>query len=360
MLHHAHVKSADDTLRVLVVGDAYAPTTVFADAFAGLETTHQLDYLQLDGDGGFRPATSSERRISEYAGSPSQVSPRMAGVEVLVVHGAPVTREVLGASDALRLVCCARGGPRNVDLEAASELRIPVVTTPGKNAESVADQTVCFLVMLARGFQRAQRFVAGGGRLGGSTFEGIEFFGHDLGGHVLGLVGYGNVGRCVAQRAGPFGLDVIAFDPFLDVGPDEPVRQVSTFADLLAEADFVSLHARATAENDCLFDDRAFAAMKPGALFVNTARETLVDERALDDALACGRVAGAALDVVRPSSQAGPHPLLRHENVIITPHIGGATYETLQRGARMLADEVRRFSAGESLVNVINRSELPA
>src|SRR4051794_8144138 len=100
MLHHAHVRSPDDTLRVLVVGDAYAPTTVFADAFAGLETTHALDYLQLDGDDGFRPATSSERRISEYAGSPSQVSPRMEGVEVLVVHGAPVTREVLGASDA--------------------------------------------------------------------------------------------------------------------------------------------------------------------------------------------------------------------------------------------------------------------
>jgi D-3-phosphoglycerate dehydrogenase len=332
---------------------------VFADAFAGLAATHEFDYLQLDGSDGFRPTTISERRISEYAGSPSELSPRMGGVEVLVVHGAPVTREVLAASSVLRLVCCARGGPRNVDLEAASELGIPVVTTPGKNAASVADQTVCFLVMLARGFPRAQRFVAGGGRLG-STFEGIGFVGHDLGGHVLGLVGYGNVGRCVAQRVGAFGVDVVAFDPFVEIGAAEPVRQVATFAELLSEADFVSLHARATAANECLFDEAAFAAMKPGALFVNTARETLVDERALDQALASGRVAGAALDVVRPPSGAGPHPLLRHENVIITPHIGGATYETLQRGAGMLADEVRRFSAGEPLVNVINRSELAA
>jgi D-3-phosphoglycerate dehydrogenase len=122
----------------------------------------------------------------------------------------------------------------------------------------------------------------------------------------------------------------------------------------------VSLHARATPENECLLDEAAFAAMKPGAFFVNTARETLVDERALDDALASGRVAGAAVDVVRPRSGAGPHPLLRHDNVIITPHIGGATYETLQRGAAMVASEVRRFSAGESLVNVINRSALVA
>ena len=118
---------------------------------------------------------------------------------------------------------------------------------------------------------------------------------------MLGLVGYGNVGRCVAQRARPFGLEVLAFDPFVDIGPEEPVQQVATLAELLAEADFVSLHARATAENDGLFDAAAFAAMNPGALLVNTARETLVDERALDGALASGRVAGAALDVVRPA-----------------------------------------------------------
>lgn len=356
----ASVKSAGDSLRVLVVGDAFAPTTVFADAFSGLEATHEFDYLQIDADPDFRPTTLSEQRISEYAGRPSELSTRMAGVDVLVVHGAPVTREVLAASSDLGLVCCARGGPRNVDLGAASELGIPVVTTPGKNAEAVADQTVCFLVMLARGFPKALRFVAEGGQLGGSTFEGIEFFGHELGGHVLGLIGYGNVGRCVAQRARPFGLEVLAFDPFVDIGPEEPVQQVATFAELLAEADFVSLHARATAENDCLFDAAAFDAMNPGALLVNTARETLVDERALDGALASGRVAGAALDVVRPRAEAGPHPLLRHENVIITPHVGGATYETLQRGARMLADEMLRFSGGESLVNVINRAELAA
>jgi D-3-phosphoglycerate dehydrogenase / 2-oxoglutarate reductase len=100
--------------------------------------------------------------------------------------------------------------------------------------------------------------------------------------------------------------------------------------------------------------------MKPGAFFVNTARETLVDEHALDDALASGRVAGAALDVVRPRAGPGPHPLLRHENVVITPHIGGATSETVQRGARMLADEMLRFCRGDALVNLINRAQLVA
>jgi D-3-phosphoglycerate dehydrogenase len=96
--------------------------------------------------------------------------------------------------------------------------------------------------------------------------------------------------------------------------------------------------------------------MKPGAYLVNTARETLVDEDALDAALESGRLAGAALDVVRTSTEPGPHRLLRHENVVLTPHLGGATHETLLQGAEMLAEEILRYAAGEALVNVVNRS----
>src|SRR5262249_31478919 len=135
--------------------------------------------------------------------------------DILVVHGAAVTDAVLDASP-LRLVCCARGGPVNVDVEAATERRIPVVTTPGKNAESVADLTIAFLVMLARGVVRAAAFLAGGGSVGESAFEGAEWFGHDLGGHWLGLIGYGHVGRSVAGRAQAMGMKVASFDPNVD------------------------------------------------------------------------------------------------------------------------------------------------
>jgi D-3-phosphoglycerate dehydrogenase len=346
----------DRKLRVLVVGDSYIPTSVFADAFAALEADHELAYRQLDVTRGFDPSTASERLISEYAGTPAELLEWIADVDVLIVHGAPVTREVLSAGP-LRLVCCARGGPRNIDLEAATELGIPVVTTPGKNAEAVADQTICFLIMLARAFPKAQRFVSGGNRLGASAFEGRQFFGHELGGRVLGLVGYGNVGRGVARRAAGFGMEVVAFDPLIEID-DDSIGQLWTLKDLLSMADFVSLHARATSENENLFRQGSFASMKPGAYFVNTARETLVDENALDEALSSGHIGGAALDVVRPRRAGGPHPLLRHENVIITPHIGGATHETLRRGARMIADEVQRFTTGCDLVHVINRAEL--
>jgi D-3-phosphoglycerate dehydrogenase len=175
---------------------------------------------------------------------------------------------------------------------------------------------------------------------------------------VLGLVGYGQIGHRVAQRALPFGMRVIAYDPYTRVkGHAEPVASLE---ELLVRSDFVSLHARATKENESLFDADAFAAMKPGALLINTARETLVDEDALDEALASGRLGGAALDVVRTTDGPGRHRLLRHENVILTPHLGGATHETLQQGAEMIADEILRFAAGAPLVNVVNREAVAA
>jgi D-3-phosphoglycerate dehydrogenase len=148
-------------------------------------------------------------------------------------------------------------------------------------------------------------------------------------------------------------MEVLAYDPYAPPPVGEGVRTVELDA-LLAEADFVSLHARATPANENLFDTATFGWMKPGAYFVNTARETLVDESALDSALSDGQLGGAALDVVRPRRAGGRHPLLRHENVVITPHIGGATYETLRRGVAMLAEDLGRFDAGKPLERVAN------
>jgi D-3-phosphoglycerate dehydrogenase len=341
-------------VRVLAVGDSFMSAEVFRRGLAPLAHSDTLEYLQVDAS-----RTPADLPIREYEGDPRELAERMPGVEVLVVHGAPVTAEVLDAADALRLVCCARGGPVNVDVGAASERGVPVVATPGKNAESVADQTIAFMVMVARRFPYAQRFLLEGNAAGESNFEGAQFFGHDLGGHVLGLVGYGNVGRRVARRALAFGMDVLVFDPYLDA-QDDAVEQVDDLAVLLERSDFVSLHARATPENEGLIDARAFARMKPGSFFVNTARYTLVDEGALDEALASGRLAGAALDIVRPQREPGRHPLLRHENVVLTPHIGGATHETLLRGAAMVVQEIERLRAGEPLANVVNRQAVGA
>jgi len=336
-------------VRILVVGDSYVPVDVFREGLARLDGAHELHYVELDEE----RTSARTNTISEYVGSPEQLVEAIDGSEVLVVHAAPVTGDVL-AAPSLRLVCCARGGPLNVDVDAATERGLPVVTTPGKNAESVADLTLAFMVMVARRFSTAQRFLLDGNVPGLSVVEGAQFLGHDLVGHTLGLIGFGNVGRRVATRARAFGMDVIVYDPYQDV------EGVADLRELLRRADFVSLHARATPENENLMGPEEFAAMQPGSYFVNTARETLVDEAALEDALRSGRLAGAALDVVRPRAEGGRHPLLAYDNVLITPHVGGATHETLLRGATMVAEEIERFAAGEELVNVINGAAVGA
>ncbi len=341
-------------MKLLVVGDSYMPVEVFRRAFDRLDGDHRFEYLQLDMERTRVGGSDSERRIREYAGSPEQIIERLTDHDGLVVHGGAVTDEVLDATP-LRLVCCARGGPVNIDVEAATERRIPVVTTPGKNAEAVADLTIAFLVILAGGVVRAAGFLAGGGRVGESTFEGAEWFGHDLGGHLLGLVGYGQVGRRVALRALAMGMEVASFDPNVDddAMAADGVRPAG-FAELLEEARFVSLHARQPASDSDLFGEPEFARMPGGSFFVNTARETLVDEEALFAALSAGHLAGAALDVLRPRPPGEINPLLGLPNVVATPHIGGATFETLDRGATMVAEEIERFEAGGWLLNVIN------
>ena len=153
-------------------------------------------------------------------------------------------------------------------------------------------------------------------------------------------------------------MRVIAYDPYTEIDPADGVEQAVSLDRLLAEADFVSLHARVTKENLNMFDTVTFSRMRPGSYFVNTARETLVDEDALDAALESGRLAGAALDVVMPCPEGTPHRFLRHANVVMTPHIGGATHETLLQGGEMLAAELRRFVAGEPLWYLVNREAL--
>jgi D-3-phosphoglycerate dehydrogenase len=343
-------------VRILAVGDTYMRPRYFTQAFAELEGRHQVETIQIDAARAFTPSTPSERKLREYQGAPAELVERMPGVDVLVVHGAPVTDEVLDGSDTLRLVCCVRGGPVNVDVDAVTARGLPLVNTPGKNADAVADLALAFLVMLARGLPKAQRFLQEGNPVG-DNWTGAQFLGSDLRRHVLGIVGYGQVGRRVAHRARAFGMSVLAYDPFAEV---QDVERAPALDDLLAGSDFVSLHARATPENENLIGAGALARMKAGGFLINTARETLVDEDALDQALASGRLAGAALDTVRPAVQDGRHSLLRHDNVVITPHIGGATHETLLQGAEMIAAEITRFCAGEPIVNLVNRTAVAA
>ena len=341
-------------MRVLAVGDPFLPVSMFTRALRGLGDAVAVTELQIERADAPPPRTASERILREYAGDPADVAAAVAGHDVLVVHGAPVSAEVLAAA-ALRLVCCARGGPVNVDVAAATRCGIPVAITPGKNAEAVAELTLLFALMLIRGVPASARYLRDGGAHGDSTFEGASFIGGEAASMTLGLVGLGHVGRNVAIRARSLGFRLLAYDPALPgsfcparpPGHVPPGVRLVPFDDLLAQSQIVSVHARATAGNRHLLDAAAFARMPRGSFLINTARASLVDEAALQRALVTGALAGAALDVTERSAPGNRHPLLDLPNVIITPHIGGATRETLRRGAEMAVAAVARLISGE-------------
>ncbi len=341
-------------MKILAVGDSFVTTDMFRQGLAELAQSNHIEYIDLDMDAPFEPSSRSDAVLREYAGDPQQLVHALDDQEVLLVHGAPVTDVVLDASPRLRIVGVARGGPVNVDLDAASERGISVLTAPGRNADAVADLTLAFMIMLARGVVSSVAFVTSGGRVGESAFEGARFFGHELGGHTLGLVGYGNVGARVAQRARSFGLKMLVYDPYVS-SVSEPDVTLTGLDELLERSDFVSLHTRVTPETENFFDAEKFARIKPGAFFLNTARETLLDESALYDSLVSGRVAGAALDVVRPRPHGSPNPLLDLPNVIIAPHIGGATFEAALRGVTILAKQLEQFIDGQPMSYVANQ-----
>jgi D-3-phosphoglycerate dehydrogenase / 2-oxoglutarate reductase len=342
-------------MKILVAGDSFVTVEDFKRAFSEIASSNDVRFVEMKEDSKLIAVSDSEKRIREYLGSPSQLVDELDGSECLVVHGAPVTDTVLDSDPSLKIVCCARGGPVNIDLQSATKRKIPVVTAPGKNADAVADLALAFMVILSRNIIRALDHVKETMVVGADNYEGNQFFGHELGGKILGVIGYGRVGSKVATRALSFGMSILVFDPYLDKRQIEaPGIKVVDFENLLRGSDFVSLHARESKENENLLGLKEFGLMKNSAYFLNTARPSMVDEVALYNALKTHSIAGAAMDVVKYDPARPTNPLLTLDNVIVTPHIGGATFETTTKGAEIVARQLKRYLTGMPLETVAN------
>ncbi len=250
-----------------------------------------------------------------------------------------VTAGVIAAAPKLRIVARHGAGVDAVDLDAATARGVIVTTTGAGNAAAVAEYSFALLLALARKLPGADAGMRAGGWLRAPQV-GIE-----LDGGTLGIVGLGAIGRRVARQALGFGMRVVAFDPALAATPDPAIALVS-FDALLAAADVVSVHARLTPATARLFDARAFAAMKPTALFVNTARGEIVDEGALVAALAGGTLAGAALDTYAVEPLPADSPLRTFPNVVLSPHVAGQTGAALTRVAVCAAQSILDELAG--------------
>lgn len=266
------------------------------------------------------------------------------GCALLVTEIEVVDADVLDALPEVRLVATARGGPVNVDLPACAARGIPVVFTPARNADSVADFVLGALLSLSRGISAAERHLRDTGWLVDGELPYLHFRGRELSGLVLGLVGYGAIGRRVAQRARDgFGMTVQFTDPAVIGGVE--------LDELLATSDVVSLHCPRSSATRGLLDDTALRRMRPGALLVNTAGGGIVEEDALVAALRDGHLGGAALDVFATEPLPRDSPLLSAPNLLLTPHLAGAALDVVRHHSDLICSDVERWHRGEPLVH---------
>jgi len=267
------------------------------------------------------------------------------GATIVVCEGDTVGGPVLDRP--LVAIASARGVPTNVDVAAATAAGIPVLHAPGRNADAVAEHTVGLLLAVTRQIVPADRDVREGEVFRDGSIPYQRFRAWQLAGRTAGLVGLGAVGRAVRWRLEGLGMRVIAADPFAP-------NATHTLDELLAEADVVSVHAAVTPDTVGLIDRAAVGRMRDGAVFVNTARAALHDLDALTEAATDGRLAGVALDHFDGEVLDPDHPIAKLPNVVLTPHIGGATYDTEANHTALLADDLVRLLAGERPHHVAN------
>jgi D-3-phosphoglycerate dehydrogenase len=265
-----------------------------------------------------------------------------------------VNTELLDQATNLKIVVRAGVGVDNIDLDECTRRGVVVMNAPDGNTISTAEHAFALILALARRIPQAHA------SLGQGRWDRKQYVGTEVRGKTLGLIGFGRVGRAVAQRASAFGMKEIAYDPFVPahVARHLGLSLVPTLDELLAEADVISLHALITSDTKEMINAANIARMKDGVLLVNTARGKLIHNGDLADAIRSGKVGGAALDVYDVEPPDPNNPLLNLDNVIHTPHLGANTREAQAAVARQAAEQVLEGLLNGKYTNVRNKAIL--
>jgi len=288
--------------------------------------------------------------------TPEDLTTAICDYDGLIVRSrTKVTAEVIAAGTKLRLIGRAGIGVDNIDVKEASRRGVVVENTPSGNAVTTAEHALSLLLSAARQTPQATASMRAG------KWEKKKFKGRELLGKTLGIVGLGNIGRIVADRARGLRMQVIGHDPFItkDAAQRAGVELVD-FDELCERADFVTVHAPLTNSTRGIIGAKAMARMKDGVIIVNAARGGIVDEGALLEALSSGKVAGAALDVFTEEPPPADHPLLQHPKVICTPHLGASTGEAQEKVAVEIAEQFAAYAASGEVRNAVNMAPVPA
>jgi D-3-phosphoglycerate dehydrogenase / 2-oxoglutarate reductase len=342
--------------RLVIIGDHFMRSDMFEKAIrqkcpqAGLDIIrHDLDWPDRPMEHGY--AQAGMAGLKEYMGSEEGTVALIDGAEILVTHLAPLSASIMDRCPSLKFVAVSRGGPVNIDIQAARERNIIVVNTPGRNASAVAEFTIGAILaetrLITRGHDALRR-----GEWRGDLYR-ADRTGEELSEMTVGVIGYGEIGTRVVRLLKAFGCRVLVADPYVQLSASDRADGVEQVAleKLLAESDVVTLHPRVTKETEKLINAETLVQMKPSAILINTARGPLVDYDALYEALKGKRIRSAMLETFAVEPAPADWPLLQLENVTLTPHIAGASVKTITYAAGLAATEVSRYLAGEPPVN---------
>jgi D-3-phosphoglycerate dehydrogenase / 2-oxoglutarate reductase len=275
-------------------------------------------------------------------------------IEIVVVEADFIPREIFEKAKKLKFLGVCRADLAFVDIKAATECGILVVNTPARNVAAVAELTVGLILSLLRRIPQAHQMVSSGAWVD-PTVAYFSMRGNELGGKTVGIVGFGAIGRRVAKILMAFDVSILSYDPYLDPNAikDAGAKPVE-LDELMKKSDIITLHSSITPEAMGLISAQRIALMKPTAYLINAANAFIIDNGAVIKALKEKRIAGAAFDVFETWPVRSTSPLLKMDNVVLTPHIGGATTETVVRHSEMMVDDIERFLRGERPKNLLN------
>ena len=317
-----------------------------------LSESYKVLVAEKIADSGRRPAARAVRRsTSALDWSAEELAERIGGYDGILIRSATqLTAELIERADNLKVIGRAGIGVDNVDVEAATKRGIIVANAPQSNIVAAAEHTIALMLALARNIPQAHASLTAG-RWERSRFGGVEVYEK-----TLGVLGFGRIGQLVAARARAFGMRIVAFDPFVSAERFRELgaEKAETSAEVYAQADFITVHLPETPETRGWLDAEAFAQMRDGVRVINCARGELVDDAALKDALDCGKVAGAALDVF-PTEPITDYPLFDgYPNVVVTPHLGASTTEAQDRAGVQTAEQVVAALTGGVVSTAVN------
>jgi D-3-phosphoglycerate dehydrogenase len=338
------------SVRTLLAGDHFVRNDLLAGALSKLEDV-TFDFREITLPWPLTPY-GRVAEVDEASDAEEQLMAALPGIEVAITQMGPFTERVLDTAPDLRFLVCCRGGPVNVNVPAATKRGIIVSSTPGRNAGAAAEHAVTLMLGALRNLPRLQRTLEQGQWR--SDLYAYEECGGELDGATVGLVGYGAIGRRVARVMLAFGARVLVTDPAIDPVSVPAGIEVASLDDLLRQSDVVSLHARLTDATRGMIGAEQLALMPRGGVLVNTARGGLLDYDATVDALESGQLGAAAFDVFPTEPVPAGSRLLTAPNIVMTPHLAGATRQTAHRAGSIAADAVAAYLAGRDPVGLVS------